>query len=67
MGNKVLEAIVNEVKKAKYFSFIADSTPDISHTDQLTFTARYVLNVKPAERFLKFVPVYHTQGKIYLM
>ena len=33
---------VKEIKDAKYFSFIVDSTPDVSNVDQLTFTVRYV-------------------------
>ncbi|XP_075213790.1 uncharacterized protein LOC142319996 [Lycorma delicatula] len=42
MANKVTDTIVAEVKKAGYFSFSVDSTPDISHTDQLTLIIRYV-------------------------
>ena len=37
--------IVDDVKKAGYFSFAVDSTPDISHTDQLTLIIRYVSSV----------------------
>ncbi|XP_064423566.1 zinc finger MYM-type protein 1-like [Latimeria chalumnae] len=58
MADRVQQDVVDELKLAKYFSFSVDSTPDISHTDQLTFTVRYVLNnTTPVERFLKFVPV----------
>lgn len=57
MGNKVLKTIVMEILRAKYFSLIIDSTPDISHVDQLTYVIRYVLpNGLPVERFLKFIP-----------
>lgn len=34
-----------------------DSTPDLSHTDQLTLIFRYVLPTGPVERFAKFIPV----------
>jgi len=37
MKNKIIKTIINEVKDAKYFSIIVDSTPDISHTDQTIF------------------------------
>ena len=47
-----------EIQAAKYLSFSVDSTPDISHTDQLMFTVRYIqCNGEPIERFLKFVPI----------
>ncbi|KAL7303989.1 hypothetical protein TKK_0003644 [Trichogramma kaykai] len=50
------QKIVNEIKEAKYFSISVDSTPDISHVDQLTFIVRYVdSNGQPQERFLKFI------------
>lgn len=58
MAKQVINVIVHEVKLAKYFSFSVDSTPDISHTDQLTFTVRYVRSDgQPVERFLKFVQI----------
>ena len=57
MGNEVLKLIVAEIKKAKYYSISVDSTPDRSHTDQLTFIIRYVLKGVPFERFLKFIPI----------
>ena len=51
MGNRLLDNIVTEVKSAKYFSVSVDSTPDISHVDQLTCILRYVLPSGPVERF----------------
>lgn len=49
--------IVGELKAAKYFSISVDSTPDLSHVDQLTFVVRYVKNGVPVERFLQFLPI----------
>ena len=43
MAKKVAAYITAEVKLAKYFSISVDSTPDVTHVDQLTFIARYVL------------------------
>lgn len=58
LAKSVVQFMVNELKKAKYFSVIVDSTPDISHVDQLTFVIRYVLeNGTPVERFFGFFPM----------
>ena len=52
----VLNAIVEEVKQALYYSIIVDGTPDVSHIEQITFILRYVnLNEEVweiCERFL---------------
>ena len=37
-----MEVIIEEVQQAKYLSISVDSTPDITHTDQLSITIRYV-------------------------
>lgn len=59
MGSKVSNTIISEIKSSKYFSIIVDSTPDISHTDQLTFVLRYVSeDNEPVERFLTFIPIH---------
>ena len=42
MGADVLAEICDEVRNAKYYSLIVDSTPDSNHIDQLTFLVRYV-------------------------
>ena len=55
MATRVREHIFKEVKTAKYFSVSVDSTPDISHVDQLTCVLRYVLPSGPVERFLTFL------------
>jgi len=55
------------LKIGKYFSFSVDSTPDITHVDQLTFTICYVsADGVPVERFIQFVPVVsHTGESLY--
>jgi hypothetical protein len=56
MSEKVINTIVDEIKSSKYFSISIDSTPDISHTDQLSFVIRYVLsNGEQIERFIGFL------------
>jgi hypothetical protein len=54
----VVAAIFTETQKAKYFSISVDSTPDVTHIDQLTFIVRYVQNAVPKERFLQFIPIH---------
>jgi hypothetical protein len=50
---EVQRKIIDELKTAKYYSIIIDSTPDISHFDQLSFCLRYVMPDGTAvERFL---------------
>jgi len=57
MAKKVKEAIINEVKSRKYYSIVVDSTPNITHSDQLAFIIRYVSDKGvPTERFLEFIP-----------
>lgn len=55
MANKVTSKIINEIKKNKYFSIVLDSTPDLSHTDQLSVILRYVHQGVPVEHFLTFI------------
>ncbi|XP_033212222.1 zinc finger MYM-type protein 1-like [Belonocnema kinseyi] len=64
LGSKVLKFIVNEIFEAKYFSISVDSTPDISHIDQLTIVLRYVSsNGEVAKRFLTFIPIVSHKGE----
>ena len=42
LGEKVLENIFMRLKKAKYYSVILDCTPDISHSEKMSFTLRFV-------------------------
>ena len=51
------------MKDRKYFSISVDSTPDVSHTDQLTIIVCYVLDSGPIERFLKFLQLTSHKGK----
>lgn len=57
IGSKVLNAILNEMKDAKYYSISVDSTPDVSHCDQLVFCVRYMKDGLPVERFIQFISI----------
>ena len=62
LADNVKKLIIKEVKEARYFSILFDSTPDISHVDQMAFVIRYVKiknqEVEVKEMFLKFFPLY---------
>lgn len=59
MGGKLLSLVVAEMIKAKYFSVIVDSAPDVSHVDQLTLILRYTsTDGRPVERFVRFIELH---------
>ncbi|XP_040286004.1 zinc finger MYM-type protein 1-like [Bufo bufo] len=61
LGNHVKEKIVADIRKAKYFGILFDSTPDMSHIDQMCEVIRYVHiegnKVEVRESFLRFLPI----------
>ena len=59
MASKVQTVIVSDIKHSKYFAVSVDSTPDLSHTDQLTVVVRYLSRSgEVQERFLQFIDIY---------
>ena len=64
MGSKVLDTIIQVLKSAKFYSVSVDSTPDVTHSDQLTLIVRYVLPTGPKERFLSFLPMIGHTGQV---
>lgn len=57
IADKIRFIIVREIHQSKYFALIIDSTPDVSHIDQLTIVFRYVDRKGFAvEKFLVFLP-----------
>ena len=58
LGKKVKHLILEEIKAAKYFSILLDSTLDVSHIDQMALIVRYVkvdsTEVQIKESFLNF-------------
>ena len=70
VADAVVNAIIRDIKNAKFFSVILDCTSDISHKEQMSLNIRYVsdgVNVKEPvvvhERFIKFLPVVSTTGQ----
>ena len=63
MGDELKQAIATKLQQAKYFSTIVDSTPDMSHVDQLTFVFRFVSEKGGVvERFIAFEPIHSHTG-----
>ena len=65
MADRVRGSILEDLKKAGYFSFSVDSTPDLSHVDQLTVIIRFVSpdDGSPIERFLTFLELENHSGE----
>lgn len=65
MSKRVRSAILDELKAAGYFSLSVDSTPDLSHVDQLCIIVRYVsqLDGLPVERFLTYLELESHVGR----
>ena len=61
LANRVRSQIIAEIKRAKYFGILFDSTPDVSHTEQLSEVIRYVHldyetgDVAVREAFINFI------------
>ena len=54
-----MSLVIAEIIKAKYFSVVVDSTPDVSHVDQLTLILRYTsTDGRPVERFVGFIELH---------
>eukprot|EP00794_Sanderia_malayensis_P012338 gene12338-13612_t len=49
------DIIVSEVKKAKYFSILADEATDVSNMEQMAVVLRYVHDCKIEEAFMGFI------------
>ncbi|XP_078024518.1 zinc finger MYM-type protein 1-like [Epinephelus lanceolatus] len=63
-----IDAIVEKVKKAKYYAVIMDCTPDLSHKEQLSVVLRIVncetsKGISIHEHFVGFLQALDTTGK----
>ena len=67
MGNKVRESIVGKVKQVCYFSLMLDSTPDVSHQEQVSLIVRYldVENFEIKESFLGYFDIVKPDAQHY--
>ncbi|XP_068219233.1 52 kDa repressor of the inhibitor of the protein kinase-like [Palaemon carinicauda] len=68
LANAIKEEILRNARAAKYFSIILDSTPDVSHVEQMTVIIRFVqvdednAVIAVREHFLGYVPLQETTG-----
>lgn len=67
LQNNVINFILAEIKEAKYFSIIMDSTPDLSKVDQMAIVIRYCTLNSVYERLLKLSPIKSHQGESIFM
>ena len=42
IGQQIQRSILADVREAKWFGFIADETPDVSHIEQVSLSVRYI-------------------------
>lgn len=64
LANQLKDKLVMEIKAAKYFAIMFDSTPDISQTDQMSEVIRYVkISSRTAEVKEVFLGFFQTKSK----
>ncbi len=63
IGNTIRNDILAEVKKAKFYTIIADEVTDTANKEQLSIVLQYVLDCEVKEIFADFVEVERITGK----
>ena len=64
IADEILNSIISEVHQARYYGIVMDSTIDIAHKDQLSFSVRYVdSNYQIQERFITFTDIESSKSK----
>lgn len=56
ISHKLLNTIIENIRKSRYYSLSVDSTTDVGHVDQLCLVMRCMENHRPIERFLMYFP-----------
>ena len=61
-----MQSIRDDVLKLKYYGLSVDSTPDVSHKDQLCVILRYIdqTSNEPIERFVNYIHIDNHTGEI---
>ena len=64
MGDAIQKQILSDISQRKYFSILADETTDVSQTEQLSLSVRFIKDTKVHEEFLCFFQLLQQQAKI---
>ena len=64
IGDSIRRDIVEEVKKARFYSVIADEVTDAGNREELSIVLRYVLGSEIKEVFVDFVEVARITGEV---
>ena len=62
-GEYIKERIIDDIKKAKYFSVLADETTDVSNTEQMALAIRYFNGKCITEKFISFIECENLSGE----
>ncbi|CAF4180190.1 unnamed protein product, partial [Rotaria sordida] len=57
ISNVIINQIIEEVKQAKFFTILLDTTADIANIEQASLYLRYLHNGLIQEKFIKFIHV----------
>lgn len=63
IGSAIVDEIIQRVKAAEFYAIIADETPDVSQTEQLSLLVRFVRSGEVEERLLAMIPMNETTAK----
>lgn len=63
MNTNLTNLIITQIKEAKYYSIIMDSTPDLSKTDQMAIVLRYCTPTRVNERLVELCPFDNHKGQ----
>ena len=64
LSENVRNTILKKIKKSKYYGILYDSTPDVSHREELSQIIRYVekdnetKTIEVKERFINFIEIH---------
>jgi len=64
MGDAIQKQILSDISQCKFFSILADETTDVSQTEQLSFSVRFIKDTKRTKNFCALFQFLQQQAKI---